>query len=103
MEGMDRLAAFGRCAMKPSSVGRCACGARWHQVASRTCATCHLTFSSEFAWELHKTGPHPRSCVDPSSLYTKAGERALRIKLDREGHAVWTPPPTDYFPVGGAR
>ena len=80
--------------MRPSSVARCACGARWHQIASRTshCASCHETFSSEWAWEEHRTGPHPRTCLAPSLRTRKDGTPALRVKVDREGCAVWTPP-----------
>jgi hypothetical protein len=67
------------------------CGARWTQGGNRTghCCTCHRTFSSEEAFESHRTPDGPTLCVDPATLLKRDGTPRWETFIDSAGCEVW--------------
>jgi len=51
---------------------------------------CGRWFSSDHAWEQHRKGPHPRTCLDPASITRKDGSPALVARVAKDGRMIWT-------------
>ena len=66
------------------------CGAKWHQIASRTghCAgrQCHRTFANEAAFDAHR---NEGVCCDPASLLNRDGKPRFETVTDSAGCEVW--------------
>lgn len=65
-------------------IGRCACGASWHQRGNQSghATCCHLTFSSEAAFGRHR---RVTTCVHPSTV-------GLIPRVDKLGTEQWGQP-----------
>lgn len=64
----------------PLAAIHCKCGAWWTGFNSGHCTACHQTFTGISAFDRHRTGSHAagnRTCLDPATLLTEAGEPAL--------------------------
>ena len=62
------------------------CGAVWTARNAAHCAGCHLTFSSDTAFDRHR---RHGQCVDPATAVSKSGESRFTLRRDRSGHPVW--------------
>ena len=51
---------------------------------------CGRWFSSDHAWEQHRKGPHPRTCLDPAAITRKDGSPALVARVAKDGRTIWT-------------
>lgn len=70
------------------------CGSRWTGHQKAHCAGCHLTFSSDSAFDTHRRGMR---CNDPSTMKRKDGTSLLALKVTEFG-PIWSHPgsvPTD--------
>lgn len=64
------------------------CCASWNRTTKTAhCATCHRTFTSPSAFDMHLL---TRGCTDPAEVRTKAGERKFADpKPNKYGTLVW--------------
>lgn len=67
------------------------CGARWSKPGAAHCAGCHVTFSSDSAFVMHRRSGE---CVDPSTAVRKDGTPAFQLRQDRSGADMWGLPGT---------
>lgn len=74
------------------TIGRCVCGATWAQHGNQSghCAACHETFSSNFAFELHRRIKDGRAyCVHPGKVLNRKGMALLEARTDSLGTTQW--------------
>lgn len=73
-------------------IARCRCGAEWQQHGNQSghCATCHTTFSSNVAFDLHRRLVDGRPvCIPPAELRNRKGELVLEGRVDKIGTTQW--------------
>lgn len=75
------------------NIGRCGCGAYWQQHGNQSghCVTCHLTFSSNVAFDLHRRAPvdGEARCIHPAKVVNKKGAPVLQERTDNLGVTQW--------------
>lgn len=73
----------------PNACGRCA--NRWSGTRTAHCGTCHRTFSSPTAFDLHRIrrGTAAGTCADPADVGL--------VEHHRPGYAVWASPSDEAF------
>jgi hypothetical protein len=50
------------------------------------CTNCHQSFTSDSAFELHRTGPHPRTCLTPAQMLALVDAHgALKLQVHSTG------------------
>lgn len=64
--------------IRPAPYSCAACDARWHGLNAAHCPTCHHTFGSESAFDLHR-GP---DCRDPATV-------PGLLPVQRPGYTMW--------------
>ncbi len=67
------------------------CGARWNGQAVAHCAKCHLHFSSDTAFTLHRRG---LQCIDPATATKRDGTPQFQLRHEKGGAPIWGLPGT---------
>ena len=67
------------------------CGARWSGRRVAHCASCHLSFSGDTAFEDHRRG---FECVDPAPATRRDGSLRFQLRHEKGGAPIWGLPGT---------
>lgn len=79
-----------RTAPKPPQI-TCSCGAGWRSRRAAHCAACHLTFSSDSAFDAHRRAGQ---CLDPATATRRDGTPRFQARSDTSAAALWGLPGT---------